>query len=69
MGRAIDPTEGNPMTATASRTGRLFHRISATWTELEHAQRRLIETQTDFGQPAGGRRTDGARRNRANARP
>jgi hypothetical protein len=56
------------MTATASRTGRLFHRISATWSELEYAQRRLIENQTDFGQSAGGRRTDGARHNRANAR-
>jgi hypothetical protein len=57
------------MTATASRTGRLFHRISATWSELEYAQRRLIENQTEFGQSAGGHRTDDARRNRANARP
>jgi hypothetical protein len=56
------------MTATTSRTGRLFHRISATWSELDYAQRRLIENQTDFGQDARGRRTEDTRPNRANTR-
>jgi len=56
------------MTATTSRTGRLFHRISATWSELDYAQRRLIENQTDFGQNARGRRTEDTRPNRTNTR-
>ena len=68
MDRAIDPTEGNPMTATASRTGRLFHRISAIWSELDHAQRRLIENQTDFGQAVSGRGAGGRARDHATVR-
>jgi hypothetical protein len=31
---------------TTSRTRRIISRITATWSELDHAQRRLLEIQT-----------------------
>jgi hypothetical protein len=68
MDLTIDPQEGNTMTATASRTGRLFHRISAIWSELDYAQRRLIENQTDFGQAASERGAGGRARDHATVR-
>jgi hypothetical protein len=35
----MDPT-------TRSRTRRIVGRIAATWSELDHAQRRMLEIQT-----------------------
>jgi hypothetical protein len=32
--------------ATTSRARRIVSRITATWAELDHAQRRLLEIQT-----------------------
>jgi hypothetical protein len=32
--------------STTSRARRIFSRINATWGELDHAQRRLLEIQT-----------------------
>ena len=32
--------------ATTSRARRIVSRITATWSELDHAQRRLLEIQT-----------------------
>jgi hypothetical protein len=33
-------------TTTTSRARRIVNRISATWSELDYAQRRLLEIQT-----------------------
>jgi hypothetical protein len=34
------------MSATTSRTRRIVRRITATWADLDYAQRRLLEIQT-----------------------
>jgi hypothetical protein len=33
-------------TTSASRTRRIVSRITATWADMDHAQRRLVEIQT-----------------------
>lgn len=45
--------------ASASRTRRIVSRITATWAEMDHAQRRMFEIQTGITGPARdhGRRT------------
>ncbi len=42
-------------TATPSRTRRIVGRIAATWSELDYAQRRMLELQTGVTGLAGQR--------------
>jgi hypothetical protein len=51
---------------SASRTRRIVSRISATWAEMDHAQRRIFEIQTGITAPS--RRQDRKSRLHDNAR-
>jgi len=47
VGLPIARQRGHTMSPTsASRTRRIVSRITATWAEMDHAQRRVLEIQT-----------------------
>ena len=52
------------MTSTTSRTTRIFHRLRATWSDLDYAQRRLIENQAGLGRTADAHRSGDPRATR-----
>jgi hypothetical protein len=46
------------MTTTKSRSGRIIERVTAIWSEIDYAQRRMFEIRAGLYEPRGTHTTD-----------